>query len=35
MAKTGIDAGRVAVGKTQTADEGSKAPATRLSLEAA
>jgi hypothetical protein len=35
MAKTGIDAGRVAVGKTQTADEGSKAPAARLSLEAA
>jgi hypothetical protein len=35
MAKTGIDAGRVAIGKPQTAEENSKTPAARLSLEAA
>ncbi len=35
MAKTGIDAGRIATGKTQTVEDSSKPPAARLSLEAA
>ena len=35
MAKTGIDANRMAQGKTQTVEDSSKPPAAKLSLEAA
>jgi hypothetical protein len=35
MAKTGIDAGRIATGKTQSLEDSSKPPAAKLSLEAA
>jgi hypothetical protein len=35
MAKTGIDATRIATGKTQTVEDSSKPPAAKLSLEAA
>jgi hypothetical protein len=35
MAKSGIDAGRIATGKTETVEDTSKPPAAKLSLEAA
>jgi hypothetical protein len=35
MAKNGIDASRIATGKTQTVEDSSKPPAVKLSLEAA
>ena len=35
MAKTGIDAARIAMGKTQTVEDSSKPPAVKLTLEAA